>query len=185
MQKGEEELRNRQVYSSGCGGSYCCCPFIEGPTGPAGPPGPTGPTGPAGVGDITGIQLQLIQAAGVLVENGQNVLFDEVVNQPSPDISYLGETGEFLLPGGKNYFVSWWAAVDGTAFSSAVEFAITVDGVLYSASASPHVTCQLSGSALVTAGKGPARLALMNRSGNTIRYAPVSVQAGMVIVELA
>lgn len=181
-----EETRRFQYYDSSCrnGGSRCC-PFIEGPAGPTGPQGPTGPTGPAGSGGFSGIQLELSRSPGILIGNGHPVLFDKVVNQPSPDISYLGETGEFILSSDKNYFVSWWAAVDGTEFSAAVEFAITVNGVPFSVSASPQVTCQLSGTALVTVQAAPERLALVNRSGNTIRYAPVSVQAGIVIAELA
>lgn len=171
-----EEAKRFQYYDSSC------CPFIEGPTGPA---GPTGPPGPAGSGGLSGIQLELSQSAGVLIGDGRNVLFDRVVNQPSPGISYLGETGEFILPPDKNYFVSWWAAVDGTEFTAAVEFAVTVGGVPFSVSASPQVTCQLSGTALVTVQSAPERLSLVNRSGNTIRYAPVSVQSGIVIAELA
>ena len=145
---------------------------------------PSGVTGPAGPGNLGGIQAQLSDSANVLIENNNAVLFNTVTNQASPDISYNSISGEFLLPADKNYYVNWWTAVDGTEFTPVIEFSVAMNGIPTSVAVSPQVTCQLSGSALVSVGNNPEFLSLLNVSGNTVRYAATSVQASIVIVEL-
>ncbi|MDR1116862.1 MAG: hypothetical protein LBL09_01270 [Oscillospiraceae bacterium] len=84
-----------------------------------------------------------------------------------------------------NYYVTWWVAVDGTAGSADVSFAVDVDGSPYSTGSMPIVTGQVSGSALVTVGATPATISLINVSGNTIALAGTPVQANIVILETA
>ena len=131
-----------------------------------------------------GIQLQLNGASGLLIKNGRRVLFDRIINQTDPGITYDRQSGELILPEGKSCFVSWWVAVNGTEFSPGVEFAVTINGRPFSSGAAPQVTTQLSGAALVTARGEAERLALVNESGNTVRFAPLSVQAGIVLAGL-
>lgn len=167
-----------------------CCPVCplgpEGPQGPAGPQGPqgeTGPTGPAGPGALGGVQAQLSGAAQEILEEGGRVLFSELIS--GSGISYDSQSGEFLLPGGGSYLVTWWVAVNGTEAVPAVEFAVALGGVPVAAACSPLVTCQLSGAALIAADPGPRALTLVNRSGAPIRYAATSLQAGIVIAGTA
>lgn len=147
----------------------CCCVC---------PPGPPGP------GTFSGAQAQLQGAAREILENKGNVLFDKVLNQSNPNIQYDNNTGEFTLPPGKNYYVSWEVAIDGTEFDQSVDFGVAVNRLVISVASSTQVTCMLSGTALVSTGREPGKLTLVNVSENTVRYAAASVQANIVIIGL-
>ena len=134
-------------------------------------------------GNISGIQLQLSNAAGMLLENNSPVLFDSVIYGQSPYINYNKETGELTFLINQNIFVSWWVSIDGTELSPVLEFAAAINGKPYSSSASASVTDQLTGSALISIPAASDRLSLMNLSGSLVRYAQVPVQAGIVIIE--
>lgn len=147
---------------------------------------PAGPTGPAGASNsLSGIQAQLIGAANTLIESNHNVLFNDLLNQASSDITYNAATGEFLLPENKTYHVTWWIAVNGTETVPVIEFAVALDSIPFAVAASPQVTCQLCGFGLVSVASSPKTLSIMNVSGDFIRYAATSIQADIVIVELA
>ena len=139
---------------------------------------------PAGSNGLSGIQVQLVNSAGHVIEDQAGVLFDSVINRPGLDITYNSCTGEFLLPAGKTYYISWWVAVNGTETVSFPEFAVTVEDQVIAIGTSPLVTCQLSGTALVTNRLVPAVLSLRNVSNDRVRYGETSVQANLVIVEV-
>lgn len=175
-------LRGNDDYKRNGGGLQCCdcqackcgrrcctsCP-------PTPPPSHT----PAAM------QLQLQGAARVLAGNNQNILFDTDINRLNDSITYNEKTGEFRLPPNQHFFVSWWVAVDGTESATNVEFAVSVDHIPFAVGASPLATGQVSGSALVTTESDAKTIAVVNVSGNDIRYAANSVQANIVIVKLA
>lgn len=139
------------------------------------------PSGPIG---FSGIQAQLQGSADALLENRSNIRFNSIPHRSSQNIRYNSLTGEFTLSGNRIYYVSWWVAVDGTDYTSSAEFAVVRNNSLISVSSSPQVTCQLSGTALFTSGSAPELISLKNISGNTIKYAPTSVQANLVILDL-
>lgn len=159
----------------------------QGVPGPQGSRGPQGNTGPAGPSTLGGIQVQLENAPEELLPNNSNVLFNSVISNLSPDISYNNSTGEFILLGNKNYYVAWWVAVNGTDSNISdtnVEFSIVVNNTSVAIGACPHVTCQVSGTSLISVNSIPKTLSLMNVSGGYIRYASTSIQANIVITEL-
>lgn len=90
-------------------------------------------------------------------------------------------TGEFTLPSNGSYYVSWEVAIDGAETVQSIDFCVVVNSVMISVSSSSQVTCQLSGTALITTGKTPGRLSLVNISGDTVRYTEALVQANIVI----
>lgn len=133
-------------------------------------------------GAFSGIQAQLQGAAGEILENNSNIMFDKVLNHSNPGIQYNSGTGEFILPPNKNYYVSWEVAIDGTDVTQSVDFGVAVNGFLAAVSSSTQVTCLLTGTALVTTGKEPGKLTVMNVSENTVRYAATTVQVNIVII---
>lgn len=134
---------------------------------------------------LSGFHAQLNNAANRRIEDTHNVLFNLVTSRASSDITYNSATGEFTLCANKNYYVSWWIAVNGTDTAPIIEIAAVVDGVCVAIATSPQVTCQLSGTALISAKRVPQTLAIMNTTGDPIRYAATSIQANIVIMELA
>ena len=133
---------------------------------------------------LSGFQAQLDNAANRRVEDTHNVLFNRVTSRASSDITYSSATGEFTLCANKNYYVSWWAAVNGTETAPIIEIAAVVDGVCVAIATSPQVTCQLSGTALISAKRVSQTLSIMNVTGDPVRYAATSIQANIVIMEL-
>lgn len=142
------------------------------------------PCSDGGIVFLSGFQAQLNNAANRRIEDTHNVLFNLVTSRTNSDITYSSATGEFTLRANKNYYVSWWIAVNGTETAPIIEIAAVVDGICVAIATSPEVTCQLSGTALISAKRVSQTLAIMNVTGDPIRYAATSIQANIVIVEL-
>lgn len=151
-------------------------------TGPIGDTGPTGDTGPAV--SLQGIQTQLIGAPAGSVDDGDNVLFDTVVNDQSPNISYNAGTGEFTISTAGNYKVSWWVATNGAGAATLVTFGIVLDAAPPVLGMSPLVTGQVVGNALLTVAATPGVLSLVNETGDVVFFADTPVQADIVIEEV-
>jgi hypothetical protein len=138
----------------------------------------------SGPPELSGIQTSLVGSGGGIVLDGDNVIFDTVLNDPSPDISYDDTTGEFTITEPGNYYVSWWFAADGAGLSTTVSFAVEVGGAVYSTASSPVVSGELSGDALVTVTTNPTVISLANVTGEDAFIGATPVQANMVIMEL-
>jgi hypothetical protein len=113
------------------------------------------------------------------------LIFDVLLNDQSPAISYDVLTGEFTISQVGNYFVTWWIATNGSGQDTDVHFTVSVGGVLYSMGASPIVTGQLSGSALITVSSTPTIVTLVNTSADIVSIATTPTQANIVILELS
>ena len=151
-----------------------------GPTGPIGPTGPTGPTGPAAL--FSGLQAQL--TAGTEVANGSPVLFNTVLSDLSPNISYNPATGIATITAAGNYYVAWWVSTDGAGPATFVQFTLQSSGGAGVPASSPVVTGQLNGSALITVGAVPTTIQLVNTTGQTVFYGATPVIANIVILEV-
>lgn len=159
---------------------------VTGPTGATGPTGPTGPTGADGATvQLRGIQTDLQGGQGDQIAVDGNLIFDNILNNQSTDITYNLITGEFTLSQTGNYFVSWWVATNGSGTDTDVHFSIALDGVPFSMGASPIVTGEVSGIAFVTVGANPVVLTLINSSADVVSIGSTPVQASLVILELS
>jgi hypothetical protein len=128
-----------------------------------------------------GIQAVLVGAGGGTIPDGDNVLFDTVVNDQSGSISYNPATGEFTVTRLGNYYVDWWTAPDGAGPATSISFAVAVDGVVQSTASSPIVSAQMAASALVTIDTVPATISLVNVTGQDVFVPTIPAQAGIVI----
>lgn len=176
MQRGNDDYKWNDSELQCCDCTACKCVKR---CSPACPPTPPPSRTPAG------IQLQLQGAARVLLENSHNILFDTDINRLSCDITYNEQSGELILPPNHYYYISWWVVVDGTESAANVEFAVSVDHIPFAVGALPLATGQVSGSALVSTESDAKTIAIVNVSGNDIRYAANSVQANITIVKMA
>jgi len=134
---------------------------------------------------IGGIQAQLQGSGATIIADGATVLFDTVLLEQSPNISYNAGTGEFTLSAAGNYYVSWWVATDGSAGPVNMVFAVEVGGTPVAAGNAPIVTGQVSGDALITVETAPAVVTLVNATGADVGYASTGVQANITILELS
>lgn len=164
---------------------------IIGPTGPSGltvvgPTGPTGPTGPIGPASaLGGIQAQLFTGTISTIPPGGTVIFNSILNDQSPSITYNFLTGQFTITQPGNYYVAWWVATDGTEASPDISFAVAINNVPYSLGSTPLMTGQVIGEALVTVGAVPINVSLINESGSTVALSQVvPVQANIVILQV-
>ena len=131
-----------------------------------------------------GIQAQLQGSGGDTIIDGENVLFDTVINDQSANISYSAATGEFTIMSAGNYYIDWWVSTDGASASTFVTFNLVLNGGVAISGSSPAVTGQLHGSAFITANVVPSAVTLVNASGDTVGYGAIPVQANIVIVEI-
>ncbi|HQD73380.1 MAG TPA: collagen-like protein, partial [Clostridiales bacterium] len=156
-----------------------------GPTGPTGPEGPTGPTGPTP--ELQGLQVQATGLGAATVDDGDNLIFDTVVNDAAADIDYDDATGVFTIQADGLYYISWFVNTDGAGAATSVAFAIDVVGgpTIEASSPPPNVTTQLNGTALITVAGAPVEFSLVNTTGDTVFIASTAVQAGLSIIKLS
>lgn len=129
--------------------------------------------------------MQLISGAGRFLQPGQTLVFDTAINDQSPYISYDPISGGFTLSQSGNYFVTWWVSTDGSEQASNLGFSVEVNAMGPISGATPVVTGQLSGSALVTVNANPVILTLNNTTSNVVALASTNVQANIVILQVS
>ena len=112
------------------------------------------------------------------------MLFDTVVNDQSPNISYNAGTGEFTISAAGNYKISWWVATNGAGAATLVTFGIVLDAGAPVSGTSPLLTGQVIGYALVTVTTTPGVLSLVNETGDVVFFANTPLQADIVIEEV-
>ncbi len=133
---------------------------------------------------MTGIQAQLLTTGVTTIPVGGAVIFNSVINDLAPGISYNFGNGQFTITQTGNYYVAWWVAADGAATSPEISLALNLNGIPFSIGSSPLVTGQVSGEAFVTVGITPSTINLTNVSSDTVALSSaVPVQASIVILQ--
>ena len=132
-----------------------------------------------------GLQAQLIGTPHGLLEHGAAIAFDDCTERMHSDVIYNENTGALQLSGQCAFYVAWWVAVDGSEQFKAMEFAACIHEKPIAMAAAPLMTTQLCGSAFIPPLQEDALLSIRNVSGNTIRYAATSIQAGLVVMSFA
>ena len=133
---------------------------------------------------LEGIEAELTGAGGEEVPNGENIVFNTVVNDASNNISYNAVTGVFTITAPGNYLVNWWVATSGVESADRVSLTLRVNGDPFTTVSSPATFGQTSGSALITVNVASATVTLINSSGGDIIFpSTVPVQAGIVITK--
>ncbi|MEL7624305.1 MAG: hypothetical protein AAGU12_12020 [Clostridiales bacterium] len=165
-----------------------------GPQGSAGPTGAQGPVGPQGLTGVTGATgpeisstlIDTIWVGGALssLANGAAVPFDNIRTDRG-NISYNQGTREFIINETGYYLVNWWIATGGIPAPSTINFALRLNGVTQSQSASPLGTGQVSGTAVVRVAQAPSTLTLVNDSGAAISIPATAAQGDITIVKVA
>lgn len=139
---------------------------------------------PVGLTQIRGIQTQLTNEGTTLLPNNDTIIFNELINDQSSDISYNATTGEFTITKPGNYYVSWWVATDGSTAVTNMNFSVAINGIPHSTGSSPIVTGQVSGTELITVVSSPTVVTLVNTSADDILIAGTDVQSNLVIIEV-
>ena len=148
---------------------------------------PTPPTPPpvVPIAQLTGMQVQLVGADQTLIADGENIIFNSIITNLSPDITYNSITGVFTVTEAGVYYADWWVNTDGA--SEATTILLTLEfssGPAISASTpSPFTTVQLNGQALVSLPAGTT-FSLVNNSGSTIALATSQIQADLSIMKV-
>lgn len=159
----------------------CCYIPVAGPPGPPGPPGPTIPP------QLSGLQVQL-QAAAISVADGAPVIFDTTITNSSPFITYNSITGTITITASGIYYINWWISTDGAEASTFVAFSINTSAGDSIEAASPIITGQLIGNALlsITASAiNPVTLQLVNTTGQTASFGTTPVRADLTIINVS
>lgn len=135
---------------------------------------------------LEGVQVQL-QGAVATIPNGDPVIFDTVITDNSPNISYDTVTGEITVTESGTYYIDWWLSADGAGLATTIDLSIvTSTGETITAS-SPSVTEQITGNALldITASvNAPVTIQLINTTGDDIFVGVTTVRADLTIVNV-
>ena len=145
---------------------------------------PTPPT-PQPVLLNNGMQVQLVGSSQGTIDDGANVIFDTIVTNLSPNISYNSITGVFTVLKAGVYYIDWWVNTDGIAEETTVLFNIVTStgSTIGASSPSPFTTIQLNGNALVYLPEN-ATFSLVNNSGGLVGYALSQIQANLVVMKV-
>lgn len=113
-------------------------------------------------------------------------MFNNVLNNASPNISYNPATGVFTITAAGNYYVNWWMNTDGAGAVSSVIFSVAVAGgpLISASSPAPVVSLQLNGQAFLKIGNVPASISLVNNTGAAVFLGASAVQGDMTILEI-
>ena len=131
------------------------------------PPGP----GPGCGCILAGIHAQLTNGENFILEDGDGVVFDKVLNQQGSAVIYDPATGVFTLTQKANYLVNWSIAAEGSQTAPYVRFALQVNGAVNSGLTMPVSVGAGGGSALISAAPGTA-LRLINNTKDRVRLGP-------------
>lgn len=122
-----------------------------------------------------GIQAKLLSPENFYLNPDQVVIFDKVLNHIGRGIFYDQQTGAFMLAQAGNYVINWSVTVEGSDESPFVKFGLLVNGTIKDFDTIPVSVGQITGSTLITVTNTPAKVALINHTGDIIqfsRYAP-------------
>ncbi len=134
---------------------------------------------------LRGIQAQLGGVVGgSTIADGSVVVFDNVVVDMAPSVTYSDVTGEFTILAAGNYFVAWWVAIAGAAAATNVSFAIQLNGAGNVFATTPNLIGNLDGTAFVSVGSVPSTIRLVNLTGDTVFLPEQDVVANIVILKV-
>ena len=163
---------------------------VTGATGATGETGATGVTGDTGAPGFTtqlrGLQVQLQDPEAISVGPGAPVIFDTVINDLSPFLSYNAGTGEITISQTGVFYIDWWVSTDGIGGGTDVvpTFSITTSQGDDIQASSPLQTGPVTGNALIEVLASPITLQLVNATDSTIGFGATPIKAGLTIINV-
>lgn len=136
---------------------------------------------------LEGMQLQYQTEDIVTIDNDAPVIFNTIITDNSPYISYDDTTGEITVTKSGTYYINWWVSADGSPIAVTIDLSIvTSTGEVITAS-NPILSGQMSGNALldITASiTDPVTIRLVNTTGNEIFIGQTTVKADLTIINV-
>lgn len=164
-------------------GNKCCCRGEAGPRGPQGAQGIPGPTGPTGDQVLAGIQYQLVDGPLDALPTGDPVIFNTLIENTSPDITYNSLNGQFSLNAPGLYYVSWSVSASGAGPSTFISLGIEIIGGATIENSTNLPISILTGTALVNV-TTTAVIQLINTTGEDLFVENPPIQANITILHL-
>lgn len=132
---------------------------------------------------LDGFHAELTGAASTIHAGNTNVIFDNVLYDANENIQYNTDTGEITILDPGNYYISWYANVDGTAEPDFVRFTLNLNDERHSDGILPVVSGTVSGSAFMQINDTPGVVSLVNTTSDVL-FGATDVQANIVILEI-
>lgn len=171
---------NNNLYNKkycGCHNSCCSCQCC-------GKVGPTGPTGPIGTQLIAGaMQIQLTDSIPTIAD-GEPLLFNNVLLNTSPNISYDPINGEITISANGLYYINWWLAIDGSTINPYISYTLEASDGTNIESCSVILSDNMNGNGLFNITTAPVTISLINTTGNDTFIGNVPVQSSLIIIQL-
>lgn len=119
------------------------------------------------------IALQIERTTAGTVPVGGNVIFDTIVFSTG-DISYNNATGVITFNEAGRYAVNWWVAVQSSASTNGIVFALSTSQGDFLEGNSPIKTDEVTGLGIINVAEAPVTMSLVNSSTAQVFY-PVIV----------
>ena len=119
------------------------------------------------------IALQIERTTAGTVPVGGNVIFDTIVFSTG-DISYNNATGVITFNEAGRYAVNWWVAVQSSASTNGIVFALSTSQGDFLEGTSPIKTDEVTGLGIINVVEAPVTMSLVNSSTAQVFY-PVIV----------
>jgi len=134
--------------------------------------------------ELGGISAQLKTASNVYLNNKQAVLFNEILQRTTQDITFNRITGVFCLRKIGTYLVNWDVAVEGTHHEPFIRFSLITGGSTIGSSTLPITVGQLSGTSIINVTNAPRELTLINDTGDIVQLSKFAPVANITITKI-
>lgn len=132
---------------------------------------------------LKGLELQMKNNLGSILDQNDSVLFDTIINDQTDDnIVYDNSNGEFIIKNPGNYFINGWINIDGSEMTSIVQISIEVNDISKCLGIMNIITGQLYFNGYITTTDTNSIISIKNISEQKISIGEVPIQAEISIV---
>jgi hypothetical protein len=131
-----------------------------------------------------GLQAELSSGEEETVADDATVVFDTLVQDESPYLSYGTATGEITIDALGVYYISWWVATSAVVGQTSITMELQLNGVSLSGASTNVIIGQLAGNAVVPVATTGSVLELVNISGGAVTIPDIAVQGGFSIIHV-
>ncbi|MEG1499697.1 MAG: hypothetical protein RR400_01315 [Clostridia bacterium] len=134
--------------------------------------------------DLGGSQVEMLSHDKTVIANNQVVVFNNVLNGSSANISYSITNGVFSINKAGVYLASWWVNLDQATQVAGqnISFGIKQNGGVPIVATASAPSGQIFGTCLISVDIAPLTLTLNNVSGVSVTLGDASPKAGLSIV---
>jgi len=124
--------------------------------------------------ELEGMSLQLINSCETIIPAGDQIIFDEIAFKNCDGMCCHKQNGTIEINRCGTYQIDWDIAVECCKKSGFARFGVEVNGEIVANAILPTTSGQLSGCALIQVDHLPAKVRLINDTGESVKLSGFS-----------